>query len=196
MLKKLSLVLAALLVGTMAFAQATADGGAAPAAAGSVNATWEWAKAPKSKIGGDYMFFKKQVVLEPVAGSKGAVFALENGEAKFKTEAYTAIYHNNKDATRLETLVNPKMRKAEYSITIDDAATIVVTVAGNGSKSKSRCVAIGKSGATPEEDAIIVGIDELSQDEAPVTITYANAPAGTYKVWGNGHRIVKVEAKN
>lgn len=198
MLKRVLAVAAALIVGTFAFAQTTADGGATPAAAGSVNASWgNWKSIPKSKIGTDMFSYKKPVEIAANGTAKGAKFQLENGEVKFKTESYTALYHNNKDSSTIETLSNPKQRKAEYSITIDDAATITVTVAGNGSKAKSRCVVLAQDGATPEAaPTIFLSVDNLSQDEAPVTLTFKNAPKGTYKLWGNGHRIVAVEAKN
>ncbi len=189
MLKKVLAVTAALLVGAGLFAQKSADGGASPAAGGSVNATWEWTKIPKSKIGTDYITFKKQVVIAPVAGSKGAVFALENGEAKFKDEGYVALYHNNKGSASLETL--EKTKKAEYSITLDDAATITLTLSGNGFGEPSRCLALyNEAGET------ILSVDKLNKDEPNVVLTYKNAPKGKYKIWTNGSRIIKVEAKN
>ena len=196
MLKRILAVSAALLIGAFAFAQTTADGGASPAKAGSVNASFgNWKSVPKSKIGTDMFNYKKPVDIAANPGSKGAKFALESGEVKFKQESYVALYHNNKDSATIDTLKNPKVRKASYSITIDDAATITVTVAGNGSKAPSRCVALVND-ADPENPVILASIDNLSQDEAPKTITFKNAPKGTYKIWGNGHRIVAVEAKN
>ena len=136
------------------------------------------------------MNFKKQVVLEPVAGSKGAQFALEKGECKFKTEnGQTALYHNCADSARVENLA--KKRKAEYSVTINDAATITLTVQGNGGKSPARCVAIYDAAGT-----LLASVNNLSQDEAPTQISVTNAPKGTYTILGNGHRIIKVEASN
>lgn len=197
MLKRLSFIAAALLAGALAFADPlTADGGATPKAAGSVNAEWKWDKIPKSKIGTDSMSFRKPVVLEPtLAGSKGAAFQLDNGEAKFKQESYVALYHNNKDSARAENIV--KNKKAQYSITIDDAATITLTVAGNGGKSPSRIVAL-VTDATELKDPVtpILFADQLDGDEAPIEITYKNAPAGKYLILVNGSRIVGVSAKN
>lgn len=196
MLKRLSFIAAALLAGAIAFADPlTADGGATPKAAGSVNAEWKWDKIPKSKIGTDMMNFKKPVVLEPVAGAKGAAFQLDNGEAKFKQESYVALYHNNKDSARKENIV--KTKKAQYSITIDDAATITLTVAGNGGKSPSRIVAL-VADAPELKDPVepILFADQLDGDEAPIEITYKNAPAGKYLILVNGSRIVGVSAKN
>lgn len=196
MLKRLSFIAAALLAGAIAFADPlTADGGATPKAAGSVNAEWKWDKIPKSKIGTDLMSFRKPVVLEPVAGSKGAAFQLDNGETKFKQESYVALYHNNKDSARAESIV--KNKKAQYSITIDDAATITLTVAGNGGKSPSRIVAL-VADAPELKDPVtpILFADQLDGDEAPIEITYKNAPAGKYLILVNGSRIVGVSAKN
>lgn len=197
MLKRLSFIAAALLAGALAFADPlTADGGATPKNAGSVNAEWKWNKIPKSKIGTDSMSFRKPVVLEPtLAGSKGASFQLDNGEAKFKQESYVALYHNNKDAARLENLA--KNKKAQYSITIDDAATITLTVAGNGGKSPSRIVALVADAAELKDPVTpILFADQLDGDEAPIEITYKNAPAGKYLILVNGSRIVGVSAKN
>lgn len=197
MFKKLSLVAAALLAGALVFAEPlTADGGATPKNAGSVNAEWKWNKIPKSKIGTDSMSFRKPVVLEPtLAGSKGASFQLDNGEAKFKQEAYVALYHNNKDSARQESIV--KNKKAQYSITIDDAATITLTVAGNGGKSPSRIVALVADAAELKDPVTpILFADQLDGDEAPIEITYKNAPAGKYLILVNGSRIVGVSAKN
>ncbi len=206
MLKKILAISAALLVGaTLTFAQTTADGGAKAASAGSVKASWgNWKSIPKSKIGTDMFNFKKEVVINANAGSKGGKFALEKGETKFKTEAYTALYHNSKgDGSIEKTCTDARWRKAVYTITIDDAATISVTVAGNGSKDPSRCailatrtVGTDASGQPSETYTPLVSIDNLSQDESPKTITYKNAPKGTYYLIGNGHRIVAVEAKN
>ena len=205
MLKRILAVSAALLVGAFAFAATTADGGAKAASAGSVNATWgNWKSIPKSKIGQDMFNFKKQVVITPNAGSKGAQFALESGEVKFKQESYVALYHNNKPEGSIEkTCSDKKWRKSEFSITIDDAATITLTVVGNGSKEQGRCVVLATKaegvdakGKPTDVYTPIVAIDNLSQDEAPKTITYSNAPKGTYYIIGNGHRIVAVEAKN
>lgn len=197
MLKKLSLIAAALLAGALAFADPlSADGGASPANAGSVNAEWKWNKIPKSKIGTESFSYRKPVVLEPtLEGSKGASFQLDSGETKFKQESYVALYHNNKDSARLENIV--KNKKAVYSITIDDAATITLTVAGNGSASASRIVCLVKD--EPElADPVtpILFADQLDGDAAPIEITYKNAPAGTYKILVNGSRIVSVSAKN
>lgn len=206
MLKRILAISAALLVGaSLAFAQTTADGGAKAASAGSVNASWgNWKSIPKSKIGTDMFNFKKEVVITPNSGSKGGKFALEKGETKFKTESYTALYHNNKGEGSIEkTCTDARWRKAVYTITIDDAATITLTVAGNGSKEQGRCVVLGTrtegtdaKGKPEEIYTPLVAIDNLSQDEAPKTITYKNAPKGTYYIIGNGHRIVAVEAKN
>ncbi len=196
MLKKVLAISAALVMGAFAFAQTSADGGAKPAKAGSVNATWEWTKIPKSKIGTDEFNFKKQVKIAPVDGSTGAQFALEKGAVKFKKEAYVALYHGTKGSSTLESLITkPSDRKAEYSITIDDAATITLTLAGNGSKGPQRCAVLVKlaEDGTPTQ---ILGIDNLSQDVDPVEVSYANAPAGTYYLYGNGFRIVKVQCKN
>lgn len=189
MLKRFVSIAAALVLGACAFAQTSADGGATPAAAGSVNATWEWNKIPKSKIGTDAMSFKKQIVLAPVDGSKGAQFALENGETKFKQEEYVALYHNNKGSCTLETL--EKNRKAEYSVSIEDAATITLTITGNGFGEPSRCLALYN-----EAGEMIVSADKLNKDNPHTVLTFANAPKGTYKIWTNGSRIIKVEAKN
>ncbi len=206
MLKRILAISAALLVGaTLTFAQTTADGGAKAASAGSVNATWgHWKSIPTSKIGTDMFNFKKKIVIAANSGSKGGEFALEKGEVKFKSEAYTALYHNNKGEGSIEkTCTDARWRKAVYTITIDDAATITLTVAGNGSKEQGRCVALATrtegtdaKGKPAEIYTPLVAIDNLSQDEAPKTITYKNAPKGTYYVIGNGHRIVAVEAKN
>lgn len=199
MFKKLSLICAAVLAGGLMFAEPlAADGGASPASAGSVNAEWKWDKIPKSKIGTDWMSFRKPVVLEAVAGSKGASFQLDNGEAKFKQEDYVALYHNNSDSCRLENL--KKKRKCEYLFKIDDAATITLSIAGNGGKSPSRLICLVKDDETIADAAApvspILFADNLSGDEAPFEITYSNAPAGTYRIYVNGSRIVKVSAKN
>lgn len=199
MFKKLSLVLAALIVGSFAFAEKTADGGAKPAAAGSVSANWEWKSIPKSKIGTDAMTFKKQVVLAPVDGSKGAQFALERGEVKFKTEDYTALYHSTKpDGSAEKVATNKQYQKSEFSITIDDAATIKFTLAGNGTKGKTRAAILATRVLDDKGAAVytpIVDVENLG-DDGFEELVYANAPAGTYYLVGNGHRIVKVEAKN
>ncbi len=196
MLKRVLAISAALLIGAFAFAQTSADGGASPAAAGSVNATWEWNKIPKSKIGTDYMKFKKPVVLQPVAGSKGAEFALATGEAKFKNEGYVALYHNGSDSARLENLI--KKAKAQYTVKIDDAANITLTIAGNGTKSPARIVCLVKDDVAEDATTLtpILFADNLSQDEAPFPITFSNAPKGSYRIYIIGARIVKVEAKN
>lgn len=198
MFKKLSIVLAAsILGGALAFADPlTADGGASAASAGSVNAEWKWESIPKSKIGTDWMSFRKPVVLEPtLAGSKGAAFELTLGEAKFKKESYTALYHNCKDSASLSNIL--KTKKAEYTITLDDAATLTLSVAGNGGKTPARLVVLVKEDpAIADPVTPILFADNLSGDEDPVTITYSNAPAGRYKVYVNGSRIVSVSAKN
>ena len=202
MLKRVLAISAALIMGACAvFAQTTADGGAKPAVAGSVNASWgNWKSIPKSKIGTDEFSFKKPVVIAANGTAKGANFQLEKGSVKFKTEAYTALYHGTKSSSTIDSLLTkPGDRKAEYSITIDDAANITFTLAGNGSAGKERCVVLVKlvnnadGTQTPEK---ILGIDGLSQDVAPVQISYNNAPKGTYYLYGNGFRIVAVEAKN
>ena len=195
MLKKVLAVSAALVIGAFAFAQTTADGGAKPAKAGSVNAVYDFSKEiPKgSKIGTDMFKFNKPTEVAPKEKVKGGKFLLESGEAKWKKESYNALYHNNKGSANLENIA--KTAKAIYSITIDDAANIELTVAGNGSKEASRCVTL----CTVNEDGSlnkILAIDNLSQEEAPVTLTYKNAPKGKYFIYGNGHRILGVSAKN
>ena len=195
MLKRVIAISAALVMGALAFAQSVADGGAAPEKAGSVSATWEWKSIPKSKIGTDEFNFKKPIALDAVAGSKGAKFQLEKGSVKFKKESYTALYHGTKSSSTLDSLITkPGDRKAEYSITIDDAADITFTLAGNGSAGKERCAVLVKLGADGNPEKIL-GIDGLSQDST-APITYKNAPKGTYYLYGNGFRIIKVEAKN
>lgn len=201
MLKRVLAISAALVMGAFAFADTLADGGASPAAAGSVNATWgNWTSIPKSKITTDEFTYKKPVVIDANAGSKGAAFQLEKGAVKFKTESYTALYHGTKSSSTVDSLlVKPGDRKAEYSITINDAADITFTLAGNGSAGKERCVVLVKlvdAGDGTQKAEKIWGIDGLSQDVAPVPVTYKNAPKGTYYLYGNGFRIVAVEAKN
>ena len=190
MLKRLGIAVAALLIGGMIFAQESADKGASPQAAGSVNATWEWKKTPKGKIGEDYTVISKPYDIAPVDGSKGAKFQLIKGETKFKTEnGVTALYHNNKGSATIETI--EKTKKCEYAIVLDDAATIELGVTGNGGKSPSRCVVV-KSG----EEEVLLSINNLDQDDPVKTITLANAPAGTYRVLVNGSRIVNVKVHN
>ena len=198
MLKKVLAVSAALVMGAFVFAQATADGGAKPAKAGSVNAVYDFEKdvPAGTKIGTDMMKYKKPTEVAPKARVKGAKFLLEEGEAKWKKESYNALFHNNKpDGSVEKILTNKQWQKAIYSIKIDDAATITLKVAGNGSKEEGRAVVI----ATKDADGNfqkVAAVDNLSQDVPPVTVTYANAPAGTYYVIGNGHRILGVTAKN
>ncbi|MBR0033182.1 MAG: hypothetical protein IJP61_12985 [Treponema sp.] len=195
MLKKVLAVSAALVIGAFAFAQTSADGGAKPAKAGSVKAVYDFSKGtPKgSKIGPDYFSYNKPAEVAPKEKVTGAKFLLEKGEAKWKQEKYNALYHNNKGSANLENI--NKTAKAIYSITIDDAATIELTVAGNGSKEASRCVTL----CTVNEDGTlnkILAIDNLSQEEDPVKLTYKNAPKGKYFLYGNGHRILGVSATN
>ena len=195
MLKKVLAISAALVMGAFAFAQTSADGGAKPAKAGSVNAVYDFSKEiPKgSKISTDMFQFNKPTEVAPKLKVTGGKFLLEKGEAKWKKESYNALYHNNKGSANLDNIA--KTAKAIYSITIDDAANIELTVAGNGSKEPSRCVTL----CTVNEDGSlnkILAIDNLSQEEAPVTLTYNNAPKGKYFLYGNGHRILKVSAKN
>ena len=197
MLKKVLAISAALLVGGGVFAQTAADGGAKAAKAGSVNAVYDFSKGVPAgtKLSTDMFTYKKPTEVAPKEKVTGGKFLLENGEVKWKTEAYTALYHNNKDSSTLESIVSkPSSRKAEYSITIDDAADIEIVVAGNGSKSPSRCVAlisVAEDGTATQ----LVGVDNLSSD-AQVTLSYKNAPKGKYLLVGNGHRILKVSAKN
>jgi len=199
MLKKVLAISAALLIGGGLFAQTTADGGAKPAKSGSVKAVYDFSKeVPKgSKIGADYFKFNKPVEVAPKVKVSGAKLLLEKGEAKWKTEKYTALYHGTKSSSTLESLITkPGDRRAEYSITIDDAATIELVVAGNGSKGPERCVVlvtVGEDGAVTQK---ILGIDNLSQEEDPVTISYKNAPKGKYYLYGNGFRLLGVSAKN
>lgn len=188
MLKRFGIAVAALLIGGMVFAQESADKGASPKAAGSVSATWEWSSIPKGKIGTDWTTFKNPYEI-PVASGSGAKFVLANGEAKFKTESgVTALYHNNKGSATIDTI--EKNKKCEYQITLDDAATIELSVTGNGSKEASRCVVV-KSG----ED-VLLSVNNLSQDDPAKTLTLANAPAGTYRVLVNGSRIISVKTHN
>ncbi|MBQ3670342.1 MAG: hypothetical protein II921_02550 [Treponema sp.] len=195
MLKKVLAISAALLIGGGLFAQTSADGGAKPAKAGSVNAVYDFSKGKPAgtKIGEDMFKYNKPTEVAPKAKVKGGKFILESGEAKWKTEKYTALYHNNSGSTTFDNL--QKKPKAIYSLTIDDAADIELTVAGNGSKEPSRCVAL----CSLNEDGslnYIVKIDNLSQDEDPVKLTYKNAPKGKYYIYGNGHRILGVSATN
>lgn len=191
MLRKFGIALAALLIGGMVFAQESADLKASPKAAGSVDSTWEWKGRPKGcKIGEDMTVISKAYEIPSGTGSvKGAKFEIIKGEAKFKTEdGVTAIYHNNGSSARIENI--EKKRKAEYAITIDDAATIEFGVTGNGGAEPSRCVVI-KSG-----DQQLLAIDNLDQDDPVKTLTLANAPAGTYRILVQGSRIVTIRAKN
>ncbi len=190
MLRKVGIAVAALLIGSMVFAQSNADKGAKAKKPGSVNATWEWNGYPGGKIGESDTTFapSKAYEIPAVKGSKGATFKIVSGTVKFKTESYTALYHGNKDSATLENI--EKTKKAEYAIKIDDAATIELTIAGNGSASPSRIVVV-KSG-----DQQLLSADNLDGDAAPVVIKLANAPAGEYRVLVNGSRIVKVSAKN
>ena len=190
MLRKVGIAVAALLIGSMVFAQSNADKGAKAKKAGSVNATWEWKGNPSGKIGTSDTKFTpdKPYDIPAVKGSKGAKFTIVEGTAKFKTESYTALYHGTKDDVTYENI--EKNKKAEYAITIDDAATIELLVAGNGSAEPQRMVVV-KSG-----DEQVLSIDNLDGDAAPVPIKLANAPAGKYRVLLNGARIVKVSAKN
>lgn len=195
MLKKVLAISAALLIGGGLFAQTTADGGAKPAKAGSVKAVYDFSKeVPKgSKIGSDMFKYNKPTEVAPKEKVSGGKFILESGEAKWKKESYNALYHNNSPSTTLDNVA--KKAKAIYSITIDDAATIELTVAGNGSKEASRCVLFG----TLNEDGsvnTVLSIDNLSQEADPVKLTYKNAPKGKYYIYGNGHRILGVSAKN
>lgn len=191
MLKKFGIALAALLIGGIVFAQESADLKASAASAGSVDATWAWKGRPKGcKIGEDMNIFSKAFEIPSGTGSvKGAKFEMIKGEAKFKTEdGITAIYHNNGSSARIENI--EKKRKAEYAITIDDAATIEFGVTGNGSREPSRCVVV-KQG-----DTQLLAIDNLDQDDPIKTITLQNAPAGTYRILVQGSRIVTIKAKN
>lgn len=191
MIRKILAVVTFLILTTALYSQVFADGGAVPEKIGSVKASWgNWKEIPKSKIGYDQQYFKKPVIIVPNEAT-GAVFQLENGEVKFKKEAYVALYHSNNESCRIETLSNPKRRKSEFSLKIDDAATFSITVAGNGTKASSRCVAVADS-----QQKIILSIDNLSYDGDPIRLIYKNAPKGVYKIWGNGHRILAVEASN
>ena len=97
MLKKVLAISAALLIGGGLFAQTSADGGAKPAKAGSVNAVYDFSKGKPAgtKIGEDMFKYNKPTEVAPKAKVKGGKFILESGEAKWKTEKYTALYHNN-----------------------------------------------------------------------------------------------------
>lgn len=195
--KALAVSVALLFVGGGVFAQTSADGGAKAAKAGSVNAVYDFSKGVPSgsKIGSDMSTYSKPTEVAPKADVKGGKLLLEKGETKWKTESYTALYHNNSDSATLANIVSePKRRKAEYSITIDDAADIEVVVAGNGSKSAARCAALVSVGADGVAK-FIVGADNLG-DDGQVTLTYKNAPKGKYLLVGNGHRILKVSATN
>ncbi len=189
-MKKLLSIAAALLIGAFCFAETVADGGAAPAAAGSVSSIWEFKGTPKkSKIGEDYFSFSKPVTIAAVEGSKGADFSLLSGETKWKTEnGITALYHNNKSSATLETLA--KTAKAKYTVTLEDAANLVITVCGNGGKEPSRCAAlVNEAGET------IVAENNLESGKN-VALTFNNAPKGVYTLLVNGSRIIKVEANN
>jgi len=191
MLKRFGIALAALLIGGMVFAQESADLKAAAKSAGSVDSTWAWQGRPKGcKIGEDMNTFAKAFEIPSGTGSvKGAKFEMIKGEAKFKTEdGITALYHNNGSSARIENI--EKKRKAEYAITIDDAATIEFGVTGNGGREPSRCVVV-KQGETQ-----LLAIDNLDQDDPIKTITLKNAPAGTYRILVQGSRIVTITAKN
>lgn len=193
MLKRKTIAMAAavlLLGGGMTFAQKAADMKAAPASAGSVDAKWEWKGTPKGKIGTDYMTISKPADIAPVAGSKGAVFQIIKGEAKYKTEnGVTALYHNNKGSCTIDTI--EKNKKCEYAITLDDAATVSFTVTGNGSQETSRCVVVKRG-----EDEVLLAIDNLDQDNPAEVLTLSNAEKGTYRILVNGSRIISIEAKN
>lgn len=198
MLKRVLAISAALVMGAFAFAQTSADGGAKAKAAGSVDAVYDFsASVPKgSKIGSDSFTYKKPTEVAPKAAVKGGKFLLEEGEAKWKKESYNALYHNNKgDGSIEKTLTDKRYQKAIYSIKIDDAATITVKVAGNGSKDEGRVAVLATKDAEGKF-VKVVAVDNLSQDEDPVTLTYSNAPAGTYYLLGNGHRVIAVTAKN
>ncbi|WP_407426109.1 hypothetical protein [Treponema sp.] len=191
MLKRFGIAVAALLIGGLVFAQESADLKAAPKAAGSVDSTWEWKGTPrKSPIGEDMTTVTKAKEIPTGTGSiKGAKFEIIKGEAKFKTEnGITAIYHNNSSSANYENL--EKKRKAEYALTLDDAATVEFIVTGNGSAEASRMVVV-KNG-----EETLLAINNLDQDEPAKTITLANAPAGTYRILVQGSRIVGIKAKN
>jgi len=191
MLKRIGIAVAALLIGGLCFAQESVDLKASPKAAGSVASTWEWKGTPKGKIGEDYNVFTKPTEVSAGIGSvKGAKFEIVKGETKFKTEnGITALYHNNKGSATLETI--EKTKKAEYALTLDDAATVEFTVTGNGSAEASRCVVVKRG-----EEEVLLSINNLDQDDPVKVITLKNAPAGTYRVLMNGSRIVKISAKN
>lgn len=198
MLKRVLAISAALVMGAFAFAQTSADGGAKAKAAGSVNAVYDFSTGvPKgSKISSDPFTFKKPTEVAPKAAVKGGKFLLEEGEAKWKKESYNALYHGTKpDGSIEKTLTDKRYQRATYSMKIDDAATISVKVAGNGSKEEGRVVVLATKDAEGKYVKVLA-VDNLSQDEAPVDITYSNAPAGTYYILGNGYRILSVSAKN
>lgn len=190
MLKRMGIVLAALMIGTMAFAQESADLKASPSAAGSVASTWEWKGTPKGKIQeSDTVFTKPYEIPAGVGSVKGAKFEVIKGTCKFKTEnGITAIYHNNSSSANYDNI--EKKRKAEYAVTIDDAATIEIVVTGNGSAEASRMVVV-KNG-----EETLLAVNNLDQGDAAKTLTLENAPAGTYRVLCQGSRIIKVAAHN
>lgn len=188
MLKRIGMAAAVLLVGALVFAQESADKGASPKTGGGINTTWEWTSIPKGKIGTDMTTFKKPYEIPATSGS-GAKFEVVSGAVKFKTEnGVTALYHDNKSSATFDTI--EKDKKCEYAITISDAATIELTVTGNGTKAASRIVVV-KSG-----DETVLSVNNLSQDEPAKTLTLTNAPAGTYRVLVNGARIISVKAHN
>ena len=188
-MKKSLFMVAALLLGTFAFAQKSADLGASAKSAGSVNASWEWKKAPKGKIGTDVTTFSKPYEIAATSG-KGAKFEVIKGATKFKTEdGVTALYHDNKGSGTIETA--EKTKKCEYAITLDDAATIDLTVTGNGFGEASRFVVVKRG-----EEEVLLSIDHLNKENPDEVLTLANAPAGTYRVLVNGSRIVKLNVHN
>ena len=83
-----------------------------------------------------------------------------------------------------------KTRKAEYAITLDDAATLELTVTGNGFGEEYRLVTL-KNG----EDVILYA-NCLNKENPDEVLTFANAPKGTYRLLLNGARIVKIKAHN
>ncbi|WP_407426111.1 hypothetical protein [Treponema sp.] len=191
-MKKIVLVAAALLSVSLCFAQKSVDLKGTVSKAGSVDSTWEWKGTPKkSPIGEDATTVTKVKEIPAGIGSvKGAKFEIVKGEAKFKTEdGITAIYHNNKGSATIETI--EKNKKCEYAVTLEDTATIELTVTGNGFGEASRCVVVKRG-----EEEVLLSIDHLNKENPDEVLTLANAPAGTYRVLVNGSRIVKVTAKN
>lgn len=188
-MKKLALCALALLASGLVFAQKSADLNGSAQNPGSVNASWEWKGNPKGKIGTDTTSFSKPYEIKATSGS-GAKFEVVKGACKFKTEdGITALYHDNKGSATIDTI--EKTKKCEYAITLDDAATIDLTVTGNGFGEASRCVVVKRG-----EDEVLLSIDHLNKENPDEVLTLSNAPKGTYRVLVNGSRIVKLNVHN